>query len=455
MPRPTSPTIRATRPAEYGWPVADLLEISTRIIDSGVVDQPINRVTNQLSELSDDLAIVESFSHCVVFDSGDGLVCFDSSGVHTGQAVFDSLKQWRPDRVGHLVYTHGHADHVGGSTFFAEDRPLVVGHENVARRLDRYDYTNNWNLIINSRQFGGIPGELNLSIGSAEGGATVDIADARRFLPSTTLRPSETFDDRHTMTAGATTIELRHARGETDDHLWAWFPDRKWIMAGDFVIWNFPNAGNPQKVQRYPLEWAAALREMIAEGPELLVPAHGLPISGSARIANVLGDIAGTLERLVADVIELMNEGATLDTILHTVNVPADTLAKPYLRPLYDEPEFVVRNVWRQFGGWWDGAASRLKPSPDAHLASAIAELCGGADALVERARKAASDNDLRLACHLADLAGWAAPDDPAVHAARAEIYLARRNAEPSLMSKGIFMAAARESQAIAEPSAS
>ena len=53
-------------------------------------------------------------------------------------------------------------------------------------------------------------------------------------------------------------------------------------MAGDFVIWNFPNAGNPQKVQRYPSEWAAALREMIAAGPELLVPAHGLPIAGAA-----------------------------------------------------------------------------------------------------------------------------------------------------------------------------
>ena len=51
-------------------------------------------------------------------------------------------------------------------------------------------------------------------------------------------------------------------------------------MTGDFVIWNFPNAGNPQKVQRYPIEWAAALRAMIAKEPELLLPAHGLPIAG-------------------------------------------------------------------------------------------------------------------------------------------------------------------------------
>lgn len=433
--------------------MADLLDISSRIIDSGVVDQPVNRVTNELSALADDLAIVESFSHCVAFDSSDGLVCFDSSGVHTGQAVVAALKGWRADRVSHLVYTHGHADHVGGSTFFADDKPTVVGHHNVAARLDRYDYTNNWNLIINSRQFGGIPGELNLSIGEVAGGAPVDIADARRFLPATTLRPSETFDLHHTITAGGTVIDLHHARGETDDHLWAWLPERKWIMAGDFVIWNFPNAGNPQKVQRYPLEWAAALREMIAVEPDLLVPAHGLPIVGRQRIALVLGDIADALEHLVADVIAMMNQGATLDAVIHSVSVPTDTLAKPYLRPLYDEPEFVIRNIWRQFGGWWDGAASRLKPSPDAQLAAVVAQMCGGPTVLVRRAQRAVADNDLRLACHLADLAGWAAPDDPSVHAARADIYLERRTAEPSLMSKGIFMAAARESQAIAGPS--
>ncbi|MGB8860151.1 MAG: alkyl sulfatase dimerization domain-containing protein [Ilumatobacteraceae bacterium] len=432
--------------------MADLLGLSARIIDSGHADQPVNRVTNELSEIGDGLAMVESFSHCVALQTDDGLVCFDASGAQSGKAVRESLRSWSRDRVSHLVYTHGHADHVGGSMFFADDDPNVVGHDNVAVRMDRYEYTNNWNLLINARQFGGVSGDLNLNVGGEGDGISMKAnPNARRFLPQATLRPATTFAHHGELLVGNERIELHHDRGETDDHLWAWMPERKALMTGDFLIWNFPNAGNPQKVQRYPIEWAAALRKMIAKEPELLLPAHGLPISGSDRIARVLDDVATALENLVAAVVGMMNAGANLDTIVHTVSVPADTLAKPYLRPFYDEPEFVIRGIWRQFGGWWDGAASRLKPSPDAHLAGVLADLAGGVEVLLHRAERALGDGDARLACHLADLAGWAAPDDPVIHGGRAAIYLARRKAEPSLMAKGIFAGAARESQAIAD----
>jgi glyoxylase-like metal-dependent hydrolase (beta-lactamase superfamily II) len=340
--------------------------------------------------------------------------------------------------VTHLVYTHGHADHVGGSPAFAEafGDMTVVGHTNVEARFDRYEYTNDWNVRINARQFGGVRGDFGM-------GETPD------FIPPATLRPGHVVDDHGTITVGDHTIELHHARGETDDHLWGWEPQRKWAFVGDFVIWNFPNAGNPQKVQRFPIEWAAALRDMIAHGPELLLPAHGLPIGGRDRIARVLGDIAGALERLVSEVVDMMNAGEVLDTIVHSVHVPDDVLAKPYLRPLYDEPEFVVRNIWRQFGGWWDGAPSRLKPAPDAVLAAELAALAGGASTLIERASALSDTGEHRLACHLADLAGWAAPQDPGVHAARAVVYRARRAAETSLMAKGIFAGAARDSDAV------
>lgn len=420
----------------------DLLELSASIIESGDVDKPFNRITNELTEVADGLAVVESFSHSVVVDSGDGLVAFDASHANTGAQVVEAISGWSPDPVRQLIYTHGHADHVGGSVHFdaAYDGMNVVGHENVDKRFERYRKTNDWNVLINARQFGGVRGDFNMGDGSAPD-----------FIPTETLAPTHVVGDHDTIEIGDRTIELHHARGETDDHLWGWIPEKKWLFAGDFVIWNFPNAGNPQKVQRYPIEWAAALRDMASRRPEILLPAHGLPVGGADRIEEMLTTIASALEGLVSEVVDMMNAGEVLDTIIHSVRVDPAQLAKPYLRPLYDEPEFVVRNIWRQFGGWWDGAPSRLKPAPDALFAQEIAHLAGGADKLAARAAELAAADDFRMASHLADLAAWSAPDDRAVHGVRVEVYRARRQAETSLMAKGIFAGAMRESKVIAD----
>ena len=135
------------------------------------------------------------------------------------------------------------------------------------------------------------------------------------------------------------------------------------LCCGDLFIWASPNAGNPQKVQRYPLEWAQALRRMLALEPDFLLPGHGLPVIGADRVAVALADTAELLESLVSQTLAVMNGGGRLDEAIHTVAVPAALADRPFLQPVYDEPEFIVRTVWRQYGGWWDGNPATLKPA--------------------------------------------------------------------------------------------
>ena len=133
--------------------------------------------------------------------------------------------------------------------------------------------------------------------------------------------------------------------------------------------------------------------------------------------------------------------------MIHGVHAPRHLLERPYLHAVYDEPEFVVRNIWRLYGGWYDGNPATLKPAPDADVAGELAALAGGADRLAGRARQLVEEGDLRLAGHLAVTAALAAPDDPEVHRARAEIFESRVAAEASIMSRGVFSWAAAESR--------
>jgi alkyl sulfatase BDS1-like metallo-beta-lactamase superfamily hydrolase len=172
----------------------------------------------------------------------------------------------------------------------------------------------------------------------------------------------------------------------------------------------------------------------------------------------------------VEQTLALMNGGARLDEVIHGVVPPARLMERPYLQPVYDEPEFIVRTVWRLYGGWWDGNPATLKPAPERSLALELAELAGGAAALADRALALmeeggaaeagnaaaeagnAGDGALRLAGHLAELAWLAAPDDRGVQEVRRAVFTRRADKASSTMAHGVFSWAARESSAPPDP---
>ena len=177
-----------------------------------------------------------------------------------------------------------------------------------------------------------------------------------------------------------------------------------------------PQRRQPAEGAALPGEWAVALRTIVGHEPELLLPAHGLPIAGVERIRRVLETAAGALETLVSDVLAMMNGGATLDEIVHDGPRRRGAARLPYLRPLYDEPEFVVRNVWRRYGGWWDGNPSHLKPAPADALAVELATMAGGAGRLAARAVEVAGPGTSASPATSSSWPPRPRPSDPSVH---------------------------------------
>jgi alkyl sulfatase BDS1-like metallo-beta-lactamase superfamily hydrolase len=417
--------------------VLDLAERAWRGELEGTQVHPGNALV-AFEELAPGLGFLSAFSNVAALGTDEGVVLLDTSSLFHARRLYEELRRWSDARIHTAVYTHGHVDHVFGLAAFEQEaeargwpRVRVIAHDRCPARFERYRLTQGWNARINQRQFG-FP---------------------KPVFPAEFREPDETMADARSLEVGGVRVELRHDEGETDDHVWAWLPSQRALYTGDLFIWAAPNCGNPQKAQRYPREWAAALRKMAALGAETLMPGHGPPILGAARVAQALAEAAELLESLVEQTLALMNAGATLDEVLRGVALPERLLARPYLRPTYDDPRFIVRNLWRLYGGWWDGDPAHLLPAPAADLARALAALAGGAMALAVAAEREAAAGRLDLACHLIELAVQAEPGDASAHVIRASIYAERRRRETSLMAKGVFGAAARESEARAKGS--
>lgn len=380
-------------------------------------------------EVADRALFVSSFANVTVFRTDAGLLLFDVGSPMLGAQVHGLVREWSRDPAHTVVFSHGHIDHVFGVDRFEADAkkakapaPRVVAHERVPARFERYKKSRGYNACANTRQY-----------------------QSKIDWPAEFRAPDQTYRDTLVLDVGGLRVELEHARGETDDATWAWVPSRGALCTGDLFIWAVPNAGNPQKTQRYPVDWAKALRRMARKDAEVLCPGHGVPIWGKDNVRRALVETAELLESIHEQTLAVMNDGGRLDDALHAVKAPPHLLERPYLRPIYDEPEFLVRAVWRHYGGWWDGSPASLKPAPRADLGAEVAALAGGPTVLCRRAEELLAEGRADLACHLVELAADAAPHDEEVFRVRRKVYTRREREATSLMAKGIYAAAAQE----------
>ena len=303
--------------------------------------------TGATEEIAPGVFFLHAFANVTVVRAGDGLVLVDTASEAARARTFAAVRAIDPAPVRAAIYTHGHADHAFGLPPFRAEAeakgwapPRVVAHRGVAARFDRYRATAGYNRLVNARQFSRPP-----------------------TWPTEYVYPETTYESALRFEADGIGLELEHARGETDDHTWLWWPEGRVLWTGDLFLWVAPNAGNPQKAQRYAAEWAAALRAMAERGAALLIPGHGMPIFGADRVRRALTETAEWLEALVGQTLALMNAGAPLEQVLREVRPPARLADRPYLQAVYDEPQYVVRNLWRLYGGWYDGAPAAGGPA--------------------------------------------------------------------------------------------
>ena len=368
------------------------------------------------------------FSNSYAIKTPVGLLMIDTGIVGAAKQMHAAVRSWSTAPLHTVVFTHGHIDHVLGLKPFldAGERPQIIAQENCPARFRRYQLTHGYNEAINRRQFG--------------------VANMR--FPTTFDWPTLTFRDALVQRLGDVEVRYTAAKGETDDHCTIWLPERGYLFCGDLIIWRAPNCGNPQKVQRYPVEWAEALEAMAALNAEYLFPGHGLVVQGQAAVRQVLTETAQYLRHIIDQVLPRLNAGEAPDDIVAAVTSHPELSKRPYLLELYDHPSFIVRNLIRHWGGWWNGNAADLLPASAKAQATEIAALAGGVDVLVARGRTLLTEGKSEMAMHVAEWATRADPSDGAALTLKRDVYELRLAQTQNTMVAGIYRDAMNEARA-------
>jgi alkyl sulfatase BDS1-like metallo-beta-lactamase superfamily hydrolase len=392
---------------------------------------PFDPMMGQLEVIEPGLAMFHGFAN-VAFAYGRGdMIAVDTSSRQIGEMAVAAIRKVTDEPVTLIVYTHGHADHAFGTGAFITDaalrgypRPRIWAHEDVARRFRHYGRTEGWQAHINRLQFG---------IESPAG------------LLSEAFQPDLTYRGMQVLELMGEAIELHHAMGETDDATWVWMPLRRVAMVGDLIISSLPNTGNPNKVQRYTLEWAEALERIAARRPRYILPGHGSVYRGEERCEEVLRETAGALRFIHHEVVRRLNDGQwPVEIVEADIQLPPELAAKPFLAPIYGCTAFIVRDVIRRYAGWWSGQPSQLFPVTRREHARDLLALCGR-EALLDRARSLKDSSQLKRALAMAELAIDADPGDQEAMRLNAEILEAIALTERSFIARNLFSGAGKK----------
>lgn len=396
------------------------IELSEEYLKKSTLDNQVSIEQGfnvELFEVSKNLAFIKNFGNIAVFKNGSsGLLIDTGMGVSSIQVV-EKLKEWGISSIDYVIYTHGHVDHVTGTEYITnsfEGETNVIAHKNVTKRFDRYKKTTGYNGIINQRQFG-LPSPV---------------------FPNDFIYPDITYSDEYEIEFNDSILTLTHGKGETDDATYIYSNKEDALFTGDFFIWSLPNAGNPSKAQRYVGFWGEVLKKMSEYNAEYLFPGHGPLIKGKKTIKEMLLDTSSCLLWIEENVLNLMNKGYTLREIQSEVVFP-DKYLKPYLISTYDDFSFLINSVWRQYGGWYSGIPSELKPPKLEDIGRTYIDMAGNEESLLKFLESLVKSEKYKEASVIVDAAS--SVNSNFFSDIKKQIYLKLAEQEPSLMAKGIY----------------
>jgi len=351
-----------------------------------------------------------------------------------------------------VVYSHSHIDHFGGVRGVISEQDVQSGAVQVIapsgfmeEAIAENVYAGNAMSRRAGLQYGrGIPsgpfGQVDSAIGKA-------LAAGTTGLIAPTLVIEDSYEEH--VIDGVRMVFQNTPGTEAPAEMNTWFPDQKVFWAAENITATIHNVYTLRgALVRDALQWSKQINEALyrfGREAEVLVSSHNWPRWGNERIQQVMRTQRDAYANLNNQVLNLANQGVTINEIHNEYKVP-DSLAQQWSARQYHGSEFHnSRAVLNRYLGYWDGNPATLAPLSPSDSAPLYVEMMGGATAIISRGQALHDAGQYRLAMEILNKLVYAEPFNTEAKDLLASVFEQLGYQYESASMRNVFLSSAQE----------
>lgn len=365
----------------------------------------------------------QDLSNMTIIEGAEGITVVDPLvSAETAQVAIDLYYANRGEKpVKAVIYTHSHVDHYGGVRGVVNEADVESGSVKIYAPEGFLEAAVAENVMAGtamsrraSYMYGNLlqpdpKGQVGAGLGTTTSAGTVTLIPPTDIISETGHR--ETID--------GLTYEFLMAPGSEAPAEMLWYIEgKKAISAAEDATHTLHNTYSLRGAKiREPLPWSKYLNQalvMWGDEAEVIFAQHHWPTWGNENVVELL-EMQRDLYRYINDeTLRMVNEGMTMREIAEEFALP-DELANFWAnRGYYGSIYHDVAATYVLYLGWFDGNPSTLHELPPAESAAKFVEYMGGADAVIEKARRDYDAGNYRWVAEVMNKVVFADPSNQA-----------------------------------------
>jgi len=383
-----------------------------------------------------------------------GWIIFDTLLTdETAAAAFElATEQLGEFPIKAVVYSHSHIDHFGGVHGIIDEAEVAAGEVQVIapsgfmeEAISENVYAGNAMSRRAALQYGRlIPsspfGQVDSAIGKGLAAGTTGL-----IAPSLVIE-----DDYETHVIDGVTMVFQNTPGtEAPAEMNTWFPEQKVFWAAENITATIHNIYTLRgALVRDALAWSKGINEALyryGREAEVLVSSHNWPRWGNDRIQQVMRAQRDAYANLNNQVLNLANQGVTINEIHNEYKVPESLQQQWSVRQYHGSEFHNSRAVLNRYLGYWDGNPATLAPLSPTDSAPLYVEMMGGAAAILGKAQELHDGGDYRMAMEILNKLVYAEPQNASAKDLLAAVFEQLGYQYESASMRNVFLAAAQE----------